>query len=70
MRYKDLGFGDASKEYRKIGTEPEVILVAEKGRRLAYCGDPRDHRSDRNGFRRQPSNLSANTSSMIYEKGC
>ncbi|MBS3788485.1 hypothetical protein KGY79_09865 [Candidatus Bipolaricaulota bacterium] len=30
MRYKDLGFGDASREYRKIGSESEVILIAEK----------------------------------------
>lgn len=30
MRYKDLGFGDAGREYRKIGTDPEVIVVAEK----------------------------------------
>jgi len=30
MRYKDLGFGDASREYRKIGSQPEVIVVAEK----------------------------------------
>ena len=30
MRYRDMGFGDASKEYRKIGSNPEVILVAEK----------------------------------------
>ncbi|MBS3788325.1 hypothetical protein KGY77_05930 [Candidatus Bipolaricaulota bacterium] len=30
MRYRDLGFGDASKEYRKIGSQPEVIVIAEK----------------------------------------